>query len=146
MKQSPTILMASTKAASDLLEQARLLVDDFTIVTEANFHFLVQRSLIENPDLILVELNPLTETGLQLIADLRQEQAMPLLVALDKVDASRMLQVYNMGADDCILEPLDEAVFLAKINAWMNPHLALPVEMPGMELQRSLARERFKNP
>ena len=125
----PKVLLASDSVSSGFLWNLRLQVKDFALVTEPNLSQAVQRCLEENPDLIVVDLNPQNPKGLNLIHELREAQTVPLLILLSIQDSDFVLKVYEAGADDCIVKPIDLGIFLAKMNAWLNRSLAVPTEM-----------------
>jgi DNA-binding response OmpR family regulator len=129
MEQLPKVLMSSNSLSTGLLWKFRLLAKSLALITEPNLPNLLQRARIENPDLVLLDLNPLTDSGLELIRQLREEQTVPLIILLSIHNAELVLKVYEAGADDCIVKPIEPAIFLAKINAWLNQSMILPADM-----------------
>jgi two-component system KDP operon response regulator KdpE len=78
------------------------------------------------PDLIVIDLPG--EAGLEVCRCLRPEAAIPLLVLLDNVDESTMLQAYRAGADEAMSRTLSIELFLAKVSAWLRRAWTVPVE------------------
>jgi two-component system, OmpR family, KDP operon response regulator KdpE len=123
------VLLASDSVSSGFLWNLRLQVKDIALVTEPDLSHLVQRCLEENPDLIVLDLNPQNPKELNLIHELREAQTVPLLILLSIQDAELVRKVYEAGADDCVFKTIDPDIFLAKMNAWLNRSLAVPTEM-----------------
>ncbi len=129
MNSVPKILMSSSGLTTGLLWKVRAASKNLAIITEPNLTSIVELAQVENPDLILLDLNPVTEKGLELINQLREEQSAPLLILITIQDTEQVLSIYEAGADDCISKPIEPEVFLAKINAWLRRRMAMPVEM-----------------
>ncbi len=129
MEMLPKVLMASDSLSSGLLWNLRVQAKNIELFMEPNLSLVVKRSRDENPDLIMLDLTPLTKKGLDLIHDIREEQAGPVLVLISNQEADSLGQLYATGADDCIVKPIEPAILLAKINAWLRRCSVIPVEM-----------------
>ena len=116
----PKVLMASDSLSNGLLWNLRLQAKNIAFVTEPNLSQVVQRTLVESPDLIVLDLNSRNPTGMNLIRELREAQTVPLLILLSIQDTDLVLKVYELGADDCIVKPIEPEIFLAKMNAWLR--------------------------
>jgi two-component system, OmpR family, KDP operon response regulator KdpE len=128
MSVMPKVLIASDSVSSGLLWNLRLLAKNITIITEPNLSQIVRRSLAENPDLIVLDLNLQDSKGMNLIHELREVQAVPLLILFSIQDADMVLKMYEAGADDCTDKTIEPVLFMAKINAWLQRSLAVPSE------------------
>ncbi len=125
----PKVLLASDSVSSGLLWNLRLQAKNIAFVAEPNLSLVVRRALDENPDLIVIELNPRNPKGMDVIRELREVQTVPLLILLSIQDTDLVLKVYEDGADDCIVNSIEPAIFLAKINAWLRRALMVSTKM-----------------
>lgn len=80
-------------------------------------------------DLIVIDahLPPLSRTSL--IQRLREEASIPILLMLPVSDELCILEGYESGADEVIINPISFKVFLAKVTAWMRRSWTVPTSM-----------------
>ncbi len=129
MEPLPKVLLSSNSLSSGLIWQFRLQAKNVSILMEPNLSMVVERALLENPDLILLDFGLLDDAAFQAVRKLREQQACPLIVLLGTRDAASALKVYEIGVDDCIVKPVEVELFIAKVNAWLRRRMVMPVEM-----------------
>ncbi len=71
-------------------------------------------------DLIVLDLMLPGVTGEELIASIRREKTMPIIVASAKVGISDRVNVLKLGADDFIPKPFDNTEVLARVEAQLR--------------------------
>ena len=129
MNQQPKMLVSSDNLSTGLLWEYRTKAKSITIIMEPNFLSIAERIELINPDIVLLDLEHVNAIDIQMIRKLREEQACPLIVMLTGWDADSTMTVYDAGADDCIIKPIEVDLLIAKINAWLRRRMVMPVEM-----------------
>ena len=71
----------------------------------------------ENYDVVLLDLGLPKKDGLQVLAALRREHTMPVLIVTARDDLDSRLRGLDGGADDYLIKPIDMAELLARIRA-----------------------------
>lgn len=71
-------------------------------------------------DLIILDLMLPGVTGEELIARIRRDKTMPIIVASAKVGVSDRVNVLKLGADDFIPKPFDNTEVLARVEAQLR--------------------------
>jgi DNA-binding response OmpR family regulator len=60
------------------------------------------------PDIVLLDINVKNVSGESICWDIKKEYSdMPIILIIEKVNASRILKLYRAGADDFITKPID---------------------------------------
>lgn len=78
------------------------------------------------PDLFLfTDFNAKSEE-LALCRDLRGLTPVPILLLTNKTGLELQLEAYRAGVDECIVQPIEPRLFLAKVRAWMRRGRSLP--------------------
>jgi two-component system, OmpR family, KDP operon response regulator KdpE len=131
MHLTPKVLLASSNTTDGSLWGFRLMEKRFDLITETNQGRVVQRCMAETPDMLILELDMLDEKALYLLHALREQLTVPVLVLLSVREVDHILQVYEAGADDCVIKPIEPVVFTAKITAWLRRSLAVTTELLG---------------
>jgi DNA-binding response OmpR family regulator len=83
----------------------------------------------EIPDLVILDVNLPEPTLLELIRDLRFETQVPILLFTSKWAEEFWVQAYHAGVDECILKPIGNSLFLAKIQVWLRRSGSIPTEI-----------------
>ena len=71
----------------------------------------------ENYDLVLLDLGLPKKDGLQVLAGLRRDKHMPVLIVTARDDLDSRLRGLDGGADDYVIKPFDMAELLARMRA-----------------------------
>ena len=80
------------------------------------------------PDLIVIDLNLPVRQILYVVKSLRSESIMPILVLIQNMNEDEILEMYNEGADECIVKPISSSLFIAKVKAWLRRSWNMPFE------------------
>lgn len=79
------------------------------------------------PDLIIIEDFNKDVEEIELCRQLRKETAVPILYLTGKTEETFLLQVYEVGADECITFPITPRLFQAKVKAWLRRTMSVPL-------------------
>jgi two-component system KDP operon response regulator KdpE len=90
---------------------------------------LTERAMVENPDLILIDLDLLDEPAIQTIRNLREQQACPVIVLISPWNAESSQRIYDTGVDDCVIKPVEAKLLVVKVKAWLRRRIIIPMEM-----------------
>ncbi len=77
-------------------------------------------------DLIVIDVHGEQLDGLEVCRLLRAEAVNPILMFTPRGDESHVLEVYQAGADECVVKPVSPPMFLAKVGAWLRRSWTLP--------------------
>jgi len=78
------------------------------------------------PDVVLFENTNFDMREVDLTRKLRKRSAIPILLLTSRIDEAYLIEAYQAGVDECILEPITPRLFLAKIRAWLRQSRTLP--------------------
>lgn len=95
-----------------------------------------------NYDLIILDLMLPGVTGEELIARIRRDKTMPIIVASAKVGVSDRVNVLKLGADDFIPKPFDNAEVLARVEAQLRRSREFSVPKTGVLSVGALTLDR----
>jgi two-component system response regulator RegX3 len=102
------------------------------------------------PDLIIIEDFNKDVEEIELCRQLRKETAVPILFLTGKTEESFQLQVYEVGADECITFPITPRLFQAKVKAWLRRTMSVPLavlnEVETGELRLNVAKRVLSLP
>lgn len=99
---------------------AQGLGNDFEIVTTHDADIAYRVITKNTPDIILLDIHLGTGSGIELCKKLRDNQLIrniPILILTGHGTTDKMLQSYDVGADDYIEKPVDLVVIKARLNA-----------------------------
>lgn len=87
-------------------------------------------SLIEeySPDLIVVDVTSREVNGTHMCRVIREHTTVPLLLLTPINNETHTLEVYQSGADECIIKPISPALFFAKVKVWIHRSWTVQVE------------------
>ena len=129
-KKKPTqrILLIKNTRATGVLWVHTLQQQKIDVILETDPSNAFDRWAMEIPDLIVIDLDLPLGQILGLVKSLRRESIMPILVLVHTVNEHEILDIYNEGADECIVQPISRALFLAKIKVWLRRSWNMPFE------------------
>jgi DNA-binding response OmpR family regulator len=79
------------------------------------------------PDLIIIEDFNKEVEEVDLCCHIRRETAVPILYLTGKTDEAFQIQVYKVGADECITFPITPRLFQVKVEAWLRRTMSIPL-------------------
>ena len=124
----PKILVVSNIQTTSPLWAFSSSNQHWVITLESEPARLIESWADELPDLIVCDILP-DSLGIGLIAELREEAVLPILMLTSNHADTVMLEAYEAGADECILKPIHPLVFEAKLKAWLRHTSNVPVEV-----------------
>jgi two-component system, OmpR family, response regulator VicR len=80
----------------------------------------------ERPDMVIIEDMDELQEELELTRKLRAVSVVPILFLTARLNEAFQLEVYQVGADECIIFPVTPRLFQAKVNAWLRRMRTIP--------------------
>ena len=96
-------------------------------ILETSVQRAMERSMEEIPDLIVIDVNTPHAQRIELCQKFRALTSSPILLFLPTNNESEILEAYQMGVDECVVNPISPAIFLAKIMAWAKRSWTIPM-------------------
>jgi DNA-binding response OmpR family regulator len=62
----------------------------------------------------------ITGEVVELCRQIRHRFSNPLLVVIPPLDEECLLQIYDIGVDDCITSPIEPELLAAKVKSWLR--------------------------
>ena len=87
----------------------------YNVVALTNFENILQDTLKEEPNLILLDINLPVTDGYYICREIRKESAVPIIVVTSRDNEMDELMSMNLGADDFITKPYNTQILLARI-------------------------------
>ena len=82
-----------------------------------------------SPDLIIIEDFNKDVEEIELCRQLRKETTVPIRYLTGKIEETFQIQVYEVGADECITFPITPRLFQMKVKAWLRRTMSVPLAM-----------------
>lgn len=92
-----------------------LITYGFEVIAPANFENIIQETLNETPDLILLDINLPIFDGYYICREIRKQSDVPIIVVTSRDNEMDELMSMNLGADDFITKPYNTQILLARI-------------------------------
>lgn len=92
-----------------------LITYGFEAIAPANFEYIIQETLNETPDLILLDINLPIFDGYYICREIRKQSDVPIIVVTSRDNEMDELMSMNLGADDFITKPYNTQILLARI-------------------------------
>lgn len=87
----------------------------YEVVAPTNFQNIIEYTLGEEPDLILLDINLPVFDGYYICREIRKSSEIPIIVVTSRDNEVDELMSMNLGADDFITKPYNTQVLLARI-------------------------------
>jgi len=88
---------------------------DYEVLAPSNFENIVDYTLKEEPDLLLLDINLPIFDGYHICREIRKSSHMPIIVVTSRDSEMDELMSMNLGADDFITKPYNTQILLARI-------------------------------
>ncbi len=128
MSEGPKLYIVCDHADTGAVWRRLLSQEGLEVVVEASVERAVETWYAQMPDLTIVDVRVSRRQRLEVCRNLRSVSVAPMLVILPEEDEREILEVYEAGADDCIVGPVSPAVFQARVLAWARRSWTIPVE------------------
>ncbi len=111
----PVVLLIEDEAPMRRFLRAALEGDGYQVVETAGGREGVRQAAGRNPEVILLDLGLPDRDGLEVIRDLRQATAAPIIVISARGQEHDKVQLLDLGADDYLTKPFGAAELKARI-------------------------------
>ncbi len=128
MSEGPKLYVVCDHADAGAVWQRLLSQEGLEVVVEASLERAVETWYADTPDLSIVDVRSSRGERLEVCRSLRNVSVAPMLVILPEGNEREILEVYQAGADDCIVGPVSPAVFQARVLAWARRSWTIPLE------------------
>ena len=88
---------------------------DYEVLAPSNFENIVDYTLKEDPNLVLLDINLPIFDGYHICREIRKSSHMPIIVVTSRDSEMDELMSMNLGADDFITKPYNTQILLARI-------------------------------
>ncbi len=113
----PRILVVDDDPAIRHFLRFNLEQHGMAVMEAENARVALQRIRRDKPDLVLLDLGLPDRDGLGLLADVRLESNVPIIVVTGRTDEEAQLRGLELGADDYVTKPFSVAQLEARIQA-----------------------------
>ena len=97
------------------------------ISLESRLTNITQRLSEITPDMLVIEIETPDFEILEHIRNIRREAVIPILLMTSISTDEFLMEAYEAGVDDCILEPIHPDLLHAKFKAWLRHSRSMPV-------------------
>jgi two-component system KDP operon response regulator KdpE len=127
-------LIVEDEAQIRILLRAALQRAGYRVVEAATARQALNAKAIDNPDLILLDLGLPDRDGLELVAALRPDPSVRLIVVSAREQTEQKVAALDLGADDYVTKPFDMDELLARIRAALRQRALAEAESPVVEV------------
>lgn len=89
----------------------------YSVIAPTNFENIIDYTLREEPDLILLDINLPIFDGYHICREIRKSSAVPIIIVTSRDSDIDELISINLGADDFITKPYNTQILLARITS-----------------------------
>lgn len=93
---------------------------NYIVSTPSDFHNIVEITLRENADLILLDINLPVYDGYYICREIRKKSEVPIIIVTSRDSDMDELMSMNLGADDFVTKPYNTQILLARIVALLK--------------------------
>lgn len=90
---------------------------DYQVLAPSNFENIIEYTLKEDPDVLLLDINLPIFDGYHICREIRKSSNMPIIVVTSRDSEMDELMSMNLGADDFITKPYNTQILLARIES-----------------------------
>lgn len=84
------------------------------------FHNIIDDILLQQPHLILLDINLPYYDGYHIARELRKKSSIPIIMISARDSEAEQIRGFDMGADDYVVKPFSMEILMAKINACLK--------------------------
>ena len=128
------ILIIEDEPQIRTLLRAALQRAGYRTIEAASAREALNAKAIDNPDLILLDLGLPDRDGLELVAELRPDPSVRLIVVSAREQTEQKVAALDLGADDYVTKPFDMDELLARIRAALRQRTLAEAESPLVEV------------
>lgn len=128
------ILVVDDEPSIRTLLKSTLARAGYAVIEAATAREAVSAAQIDKPDLVLLDLGLPDRDGLEIIAALRGDGNLPVIVVSAREDSEQKVAALDLGAEDYVTKPFDTEELLARVRAALRRSLASQAEQELVEL------------
>ena len=128
-----TVLIIEDEQAIAELEKDYLELYDFDVNIENDGKKGLDRALLENYDIVIVDLMLPTVDGFEICKRIREVKNIPILVVSAKKEDIDKIRGLELGADDYITKPFSPSELVARVKAHLSRYERLVKSGSGQE-------------
>lgn len=128
------ILVVDDEPSIRTLLKSTLARAGYAVIEAATAREAVTAAQIDKPDLVLLDLGLPDRDGLEIIASLRGDSGLPVIVVSAREDSEQKVAALDLGAEDYVTKPFDTEELLARVRAALRRSLASQAEQELVEL------------
>jgi two-component system KDP operon response regulator KdpE len=130
MVNAYTVLVVDDEPAIVRFMRASLTAVGHRVVTAEDAAGALSVIAAEKPDVVILDLGLPDRSGLDVIAQIRQSSAVPIIVLSARSDERSKVQALDLGADDYVAKPFGMAELMARIRAALRHRYQVQGESP----------------
>lgn len=111
---------------------------DLHVICAQNFRSILQDFAEHAPHLVLLDISLPFFNGYHWCAEIRKVSKVPILFLSSASDNLNIVMAMQMGADDFIAKPFDQAVLMAKLQALLRRSYDFAASLPILEHRGAL--------
>ncbi|MGM8213778.1 response regulator transcription factor [Virgibacillus sp. W0430] len=115
--KNKTILVVDDEEGIRVLIQLYLEKRGYNVLTAANGKDALHVVGVENPDLILLDIEMPKMDGFEVCQEIRKKKTVPILFLSARRDVMDKIKCFELGGDDYIIKPFDYGELEARIQA-----------------------------
>ena len=128
------ILVVDDEPSIRTLLKSTLARAGYAVIEAATAREAATAAQIDKPDLVLLDLGLPDRDGLEVIAALRGDGNLPVIVVSAREDSEQKVAALDLGAEDYVTKPFDTEELLARVRAALRRSLASQAEQELVEL------------
>ena len=117
MAKALSVLVVDDEPPIRRFLRTSLVASGYRIVEAEDAAGALRSLAIEKPDLVILDLGLPDKSGLELIAEIRKNSTVPILVLSARHDERSKVEALDLGADDYISKPFGMAELMARLRA-----------------------------
>jgi two-component system KDP operon response regulator KdpE len=117
MAKALTVLVVDDEPPIRRFLRTSLVASGYRILEAEDAAGALRSLAIEKPDLVILDLGLPDRSGLELIAEIRKNSTVPILVLSARHDERSKVEALDLGADDYISKPFGMAELMARLRA-----------------------------
>ena len=134
MSKPHKILVVDDEPSIRTLLKSTLARAGYSVIEAGTAKEAATAAQIDKPDLVLLDLGLPDRDGLEIIAALRGNDNLPVIVVSAREDSEQKVAALDLGAEDYVTKPFDTEELLARVRAALRRSLASQAEQELVEL------------
>src|SRR6266446_4702280 len=130
MAKPLTVLVVDDEPPIRRFLRTSLVASGYRIVEAEDAAGAMRLLAAEKPDLVILDLGLPDRSGLELIGEIRENSAVPIVVLSARNDERSKVEALDLGADDYIGKPFGMAELIARLRAALRHAFQAKGEMP----------------